>query len=281
MKKTIRLTESDLSNIIQKVLQESCGNGYGLSKEKKREIRNNENPLRHFAHKENRGKKKVKGDMSSYNKYIKGETEKGNFPSKRLKKGGEKEWTDKFLKHQGIEEAITRAIMKKTVRLTESELKKMIHQIIKETRLDYDIDNFSGRWTKNPPEDYIDPEGYLDNPNTGDPFGEFRDEIVNDYNGDEKAAENDYSWDMFDNKGIAPAPDGIGTVTRKGIERDKNDIMNRRNFNTSWTDRQLKSADRMKDKWIKGERDLDDVDDAFYGSSLNEAITRAIRKVLK
>ena len=169
--------------------------------------------------------------------------------------------------------------MKKTIRLTESKLRGLITKILNETSLFYDVDNFSGRWTKNPPEDYIDPEGSLDNPNMGDPFGEYRDEIVNDYNGDEKAAENDYSWDL--NQGEYPSILSGCRTNRNGVNRDINNIHTMHNRAKEWTPRQLRSADRMKDKWIKGERGLDDIDDAFYGSSLEEAVTRAIRKYLK
>lgn len=169
--------------------------------------------------------------------------------------------------------------MKKTITLTESELKGLITKILNETRLDYDMDNFSGKLTKNPPENYIDPEGSLDSPNAGDPFGDYRDEIVNDYNGDEKAAENDYSWSL--NQGDYPSIDPSYRTNRNGVNRDIDNIHTLHNSGKGWSSKQLRSADRMKDKWIKGERGFDDIDDAFYGSSLDEAITRAIKKVLK
>jgi hypothetical protein len=69
--------------------------------------------------------------------------------------------------------------MSKQMRLTEAELKQVVKEaamkILSETPLNYDIDNFSGRWTKpknwNIPnrdltsgEEYIDDEGYLDDP---------------------------------------------------------------------------------------------------------------------
>lgn len=163
--------------------------------------------------------------------------------------------------------------------LGESELKGMIRQIIKETELGYDIDNFSGRWNKSEPEGYVDPEGLLDT--VGDPFGEYRDEIVNnEYGGDEKSAENDYSWRMFNSKGVAPGFNGIGNISKEGVPNDIDKAITNRNSENNWTDRQIKSADKMKDRWVKGKRSLDDVDDAFYGSSLDEAINKAIKKII-
>lgn len=150
--------------------------------------------------------------------------------------------------------------MKKIVRLTESDIKRMVMETLNEL-------------------EYIDPESSLDNPNEGDPFGDYRDEIVNDYNGDEKAAENAYSWGL--NQGDYPSTLPFHRVNRNGVNKDIDDIQSIRNRSKEWSQRQLRSADKMKNRWIKGERDLDDIDDAFYGSSLDEAITRAIRKYLR
>lgn len=164
-------------------------------------------------------------------------------------------------------------------RLGESELKGMIRQIIKETELGYDIDNFSGRWNKNMPDDYIDPEGSLDDPNKDPKSIEGWDEVYN--SGDDKQDEINYSWDEFDaSHPAAPSVDGIGKTLKGGFERDANDALNRRSHETNWSDRQIKSADKMRDRWVKGERSLDDVDDAFYGSSLDEAINKAIKKII-
>lgn len=62
---------------------------------------------------------------------------------------------------------------KKLIRLTESDIHKIIKESVKrilnETRLDYDVDNFSGKWNKPDYDSYIDPEGYLDNPNRKGP----------------------------------------------------------------------------------------------------------------
>lgn len=172
---------------------------------------------------------------------------------------------------------------KNRIRLNESQLKRIVNDSVKrvlnETRLDYDVDNFSGRWTKLP-DDYIDTEGCLDDPNNGcDPFGDYRDEIIADYNGDEKTAENDYSWNLFDKKPIANG-EGIGySVNKGGVDMDIDRAINRRNKEKYWNDRQLRMANRMKDKWVGGTRDLEDLEDNF-NDSLNEAIYRAIRKYL-
>lgn len=169
--------------------------------------------------------------------------------------------------------------MKQTIRLTESELKTLIRETLKETELYYDVDNFSGRWTKNPPEDYIDPEGSLDDPNGGDPFGDERSEIVADYGGDEKAAETDYSWRMNDT-GNYPGLNDYYRVGKGAVDREVDDALTRHNAEKEWTPRQLRSADRIKGRWINRGVKPEDIDDAFHGSSLDEAITRALKKVL-
>jgi len=158
-----------------------------------------------------------------------------------------------------LDDEMNESVGRKTIRLTEGELRGLITKILNE--------------------EYINPEGSLDNPNAGDPFGDYRDEIVNDYNGDDRAAENDYSWGL--NQGDYPSTLPGHRTNRNGVNRDIDDIHTIHNRAKEWSPKQLRSADRMKDKWIKGERDLDDIDDAFYGSSLNEAVSRAIRKYLK
>lgn len=158
--------------------------------------------------------------------------------------------------------------MKQTIRLNERELKHLIRESVKrvlsETRLDYDIDNFSGKWYKDVPDDYIDPEGSLDDPNGGDPFGEYRDEIVADYDGDEKAAENDYSWRHFDDKPIANSPYSCAKVGKRGIPDDIDDILRAKNRKNYWTDKEQRISDNAKKKWIDGKRDLWDFEDSLY-----------------
>lgn len=134
--------------------------------------------------------------------------------------------------------------MRKVIKINENELKHIIKRYIKE---------------------YIDPEGCLDDPNAGDPFGDFRSEIVADYDDNEKAAENAYSWGLLHNGNMAD------------LESDR--MVNARRHEQEWTPRQLSSADKMKDRWISGERSLEDLDDAFYGSSLDETVTRIITRI--
>ena len=88
-----------------------------------------------------------------------------------------------------------------------------------------------------------------------------RDERWEDYP-EGKEGDIEYSWDEYDKEnGNLPIQD-----------KNRRAIMNAnaegRRFAQNWTPRQLKSAEKMKKKWISGEKDLDDLDDAFYGSSL-------------
>lgn len=153
--------------------------------------------------------------------------------------------------------------MRRTIRLTESELKRMItesvRRVLNETRLDYDVDNFSGKWTKNPSmDDYVDDEGYLDDPNHAPNSWDDEDWIDGD-----KDMENDYSWEHFDNKSVAPGLDDYYTVGKGAIPRETDDAIRFRNKEKDWTPRQLKRGERIKNNWIKGKYDLDDVDDEW------------------
>lgn len=156
--------------------------------------------------------------------------------------------------------------MKKAIRLTESDLhriiKESVNRILKETPLNYDEDNFSGRWTKSEPDydGYIDSDDCLDNPNyTPNSFDD--DEWVD---GD-KSMENDYSWDRFDDQAVAPGVGGYYKTTKRGVPKEVDDAISLRNRGTQWSDRELGNRDKMMGKWINGERDTDDIDDAWYG----------------
>ena len=121
-----------------------------------------------------------------------------------------------------------------------------------ETPLNYDIDNFSGRWNKNVPDDYIDGEreGYFDDPNRK---GDIEYDL-DDYASSEgdtrpmKDIENDYSWGLYDNQPIA-----LGV--NKAISMRKRD--------NDWADRELRHRDKVMGKYVNGKYDGEDVGDAW------------------
>jgi len=162
--------------------------------------------------------------------------------------------------------------MKGQFKLTEEELKQLVKEsaikVLTETPLNYDIDNFSGRWTKNVPEDYIDgeSEGYFDDPNRKSDI----ESDLDDYASEEgdirpmKDIENDYSWGLHDNQPVAQGVESeYYNTTKDGVPYEVNAALRMRNRNNSWTDRETRQRDRMMDKYIKGERDADDIGDAW------------------
>ena len=170
--------------------------------------------------------------------------------------------------------------MNKQMRLTEAELKQVVKEaamkILSETPLNYDIDNFSGRWTKpnnwNVPntdltsgEEYFDDEGYLDNPykknEIEDALKDDEWEWGNDM--DLKGAENWYSWDRFDGKPIAQGLDPYYKVGKGAVGREVDDAISRRNRENDWSDRELRHGGRVMDKYVHGKYDGEDVGDAW------------------
>jgi len=152
----------------------------------------------------------------------------------------------------------------KQMSLTEAELKQVVKEaamkILSETTLDYDIDNFSGRWNKSEPSDeewaLADSAAngdYLDNP-FNPPNSWDDDEWVD---GD-KDMENDYSWDLYHR---------MNNVGKSPVDR-QHDIMdaaqNRRDHAAYWTDRDNERGNRLMNKWVDGKRDLDDLEDADF-----------------
>ena len=166
--------------------------------------------------------------------------------------------------------------MKQTIKLRESELKRMISESVKrvmnETPLNYDEDNFSGRWTKNPSmDDYVDDEGYLDDPNYVPNSWDDEDWIEGD-----KDMENEYSWEQFDNKPIAHGLNDYYTVGKGAIPREIDNAITRRKMEKDWTPRQLRNGRINKNKWIKGERDLDSMQERW-----EDVVKESVRRVLR
>ena len=158
------------------------------------------------------------------------------------------------------------------IRLTEEELKQIIKEtatkILTETPLNYDIDNFSGRWSKNMPDDYIDgeSEGYFDDPNRK---GDIEYDL-DDYASEEgdtrpmKDIENDYSWGLYDVQPIAQSPESEYAMSPKaGVPFDVDKAISMRNRGNYWTDRELRHGGRVMDKYVHGKYDGEDVGDAW------------------
>ena len=162
--------------------------------------------------------------------------------------------------------------MSKQVRLTEAELKQIIKEtatkILTETPLNYDIDNFSGRWSKNMADDDIDgeSEGYFDDPNRK---GDIEYDL-DDYASEEgdtrpmKDIENDYSWGLYDVQPIAQSPESEYAMSPKaGVPFDVDKAISMRNRGNYWTDRELRHGGRVMDKYVHGKYDGEDVGDAW------------------
>lgn len=150
------------------------------------------------------------------------------------------------------------------IKLSEAELKQVVKEaairILSETPLNYDVDNFSGRWNKSEPSDeelaLADSAAngdYLDNP-FNPPNSWDDDEWVD---GD-KDMENDYSWDLYHR---------MNNVGKSPIDR-QHDVMDaaqdRRDHAAYWTDRDNERGNRLMNKWVNGERSLDDLEDADF-----------------
>ena len=160
----------------------------------------------------------------------------------------------------------------KEIKLTEEELKQLVKEasikVLAETPLNYDIDNFSGKWNKNVPDDYIDgeSEGYFDDPNRK---GDIEYDL-DDYASEEgdtrpmKDIENDYSWGLHDNQPIAQSPESeYAMSTKAGVPFDVDKAISMRNRGNNWTDRELRHGGRVMDKYVHGKYDGEDVGDAW------------------
>ena len=150
----------------------------------------------------------------------------------------------------------------KQIKLTESELKQVVKEaamkVLSETPLNYDVDNFSGRWNKNTPDEEINPDDYLDNPydapNSWDDDG---------WVDGDKDMENEYSWNAFDRQAIAPGVEDHYNVMKTGVPSEVDKAISRRNKDNDWSEMELRNRDRMMGKWVNGERDADQIGDSW------------------
>ena len=150
------------------------------------------------------------------------------------------------------------------IKLSEAELKQVIKEaamkILSETPLNYDVDNFSGRWNMIEPSDeewaLADSAAngdYLDNP--FNPPNSWDDD---DWVDGDKDMENDYSWDLYHR---------MNNVGKSPIDR-QHDVMDaaqdRRDHAAYWTDKDNERGRKLMDKWINGKRDTDELGDVDF-----------------
>ena len=105
---------------------------------------------------------------------------------------------------------------------------------------------------------YVDPEGYLDDPNdknriefdiweNGADFPSLQD------------AENEYSWNLFDRKGIAPGVFGGYNVGGAGLDKEIDNILATHARGGQWSDLELRHGRRNMDRWVQGRRSPEDI----------------------
>lgn len=150
------------------------------------------------------------------------------------------------------------------IKLTEAELKQVIKEaamkVLNETPLNYDIDNFSGRWNKSEPsdEEWALADSRANGDYLDDPF-----HAPNSWDDDEwvdgdKDMEKDYSWSLYQ---------PINNVGKSPVDR-QHDIMNaaqdRRDHATYWTDGDVERGRKLMDKWVDGKRDADELGDVDF-----------------
>lgn len=124
------LAREQNSNVSGNEMNESHGLGYGLSNDEKRKVRDeyNGNGTRKYNHKHNRGVKGKPGEKSKKTYDIfKREGDKGNPWSKTLKKGGTADWVANM-----HDDDTNESVGRKTIRLTESDISRMIMEAMNE-----------------------------------------------------------------------------------------------------------------------------------------------------
>jgi len=150
------------------------------------------------------------------------------------------------------------------IKLSEAELKQVVKEaamkILSETPLNYDVDNFSGRWTKSEPsdEEWALADSRANGDYLDDPF-----HAPNSWDDDEwidgdKDMENDYSWSLYHR---------MNNVGKSPIDR-QHDVMdaaqNRRDHAAYWTDKDNERGKNLMNKWINGKRDTDELGDVDF-----------------
>lgn len=103
------------------------------------------------------------------------------------------------------------------------------------------------------------------------------DEVLNGQWDEQKTMnENHYNADVNDaydyETGYPSYPGVYGyyDIRKEGVPTEVDYAQNIRNHKTGWTQKELDNRDKMMKKWINGERNEDDIDDAWYGIRMTE-----------
>lgn len=98
--------------------------------------------------------------------------------------------------------------------------------------------------------EFYNPDGNLDDPVS--PYSH----TVPDFGGN-KDLENEYSWNRFDNKGIAPGSGSFKyNVNKSGIPYETDKIMRNRNRLNYFSDNDNKNGREFMNSWVNGKREL-------------------------
>lgn len=135
--------------------------------------------------------------------------------------------------------------MEDQIKLTEEELK----QVIKEA---------ATKILSEGPEDWALADSRANGDYLDDPYHEPNSWDDDGWEDGNKDMENDYSWNLHDR---------INNIGKSPVDH-QHDIMNaaqaRRDHASYWTDNDNERGNRLMNKWINGERSLDDLEDADF-----------------
>lgn len=114
-------------------------------------------------------------------------------------------------------------------------------------------------------------EYYNSNGNLDDPISHYSNNVP-DLGGD-KTRENNYSWNKFNNKAIAPgAGDFMYNIKKSEIPHDVNNALNNRNKENFYTDHDTSKRDEFMNNWVhrNGELPMENRNHMKYNLTENE-----------
>lgn len=163
--------------------------------------------------------------------------------------------------------------MKRTIRLTESELRNFIRQAINEEEFDWSAFEDPDRWRQtNRDVKYLKAQmkDNLDIPHDFNPY--FHDE----YDRDE---DNDYSWEQWDNRPIALSPVTDTWSSQEDIPGDIDYAIDKNNERLYGNEAEIDDISKQaRDKWINGKSP--DYMEGWTDAKMKEAKTR-LRDLVK